>query len=121
MKDFVKIVMIEQFRWFIYVVQTESILKILNALLLLYTRYNQFRKKVLNCTYLYLNIDVLGILQETAEPIRKENRKSGQEFFSMKLRLSDTTGTVDVYVIGNEEHVRCILIKQNCICKMLAL
>lgn len=39
----------------------------------------------------------------------------------MKLSLRDTTGTVDVSVIGNEEKVRCILIKQNCICKMLAL
>lgn len=78
-------------------------------------------KKILNCTYLYLNIGVLGILQETAEPIRKKNRKSGKEFLSMKLSLSDTTGTVDVSVIGNEEQVRCILIKQNCICKMLAL
>lgn len=112
--------MIEQFRWFINVVQTESILNILNALLLLYTRYTQFRKKkVLNCTYLYLYIDVLGILQETAEMIENRNSKSEEPFLSMKLSLIDKTGVVNVSVIGTENQVRCILIKQNCICKML--
>lgn len=37
-------------------------------------------KKILNCTYLYLNIGVLGILQETAEPIKKKIKKAEKSF-----------------------------------------
>lgn len=113
--------MIEQFRWFIYVVKTESSLNILMLYCCYIPAIPNSWKKVLNCTYLFFNIDVLGILQETSELKRKQNRKSGKEFLTIRLTLIDTTGTVDVYVIGKEEQVRCILIKQNCICTMLAL
>lgn len=45
------------------------------------------------------------------ELIRKLNSKSGKEFFLMKFSFCDIIGIVDVFVIGNEEKVRCILIK----------
>lgn len=52
-----------------------------------------------------LPFNVLGILQETSELKRKQNRKSGKEFLTIRLTLIDTTGTVDVYVIGKEEQL----------------
>lgn len=51
--------------------------------------------------------------------IENRNSKSEVPFLSMKLSLIDKTGVVNVSVIGTENQVRCILIKQNCICEML--